>query len=175
MPPKMPPKIPGRTPGKIDIAQITAKIGTLYPTPHHLRTRDRVKRALGDQAGLTQFGVNLTTLPPGCASALPHWHLREDEFVYILAGSPTLVCGTEEERLSPGDCAGFKAGEEIGHCLRNDTDEDVLVLEIGARDPDEKVYYPGLDLMADSSADSFYSHLDGTPYTDIRRRGPGED
>jgi Uncharacterized conserved protein, contains double-stranded beta-helix domain len=160
---------------KIDISAITPKIGTLYPTPHHKGTRDRVKRALGDQAGLTQFGVNLTTLPPGCASALPHWHEKEDEFVYIVAGHPTLVHGETEERLSPGDCAGFKAGEEIGHCLRNDTDTDVVVLEIGSRKEGERAFYPGLDLMADTAQANFYFHLDGTPYPDIRRRGPGED
>lgn len=160
---------------KIDISAISPKIGTLYPPPHHLGTRDRVKRALGDQAGLTQFGVNLTTLPPGSSSALPHWHEQEDEFVYIVAGHPTLVYGETEERLSPGDCAGFKAGVEVGHALRNDTDSDVVVLEIGSRKEGERVYYPGLDLMADTDKDNFYFHLDGTPYPDIRRRGPGED
>lgn len=79
------------------------------------------------------------------------------------------------KNASPGDCAGFKAGVEIGHCLRNDTDSDVVVLEIGSRKKGERTFYPGLDLMADTAQDNFYFHLDGTPYPDIRRRGPGED
>ncbi|AJE45977.1 cupin domain-containing protein [Celeribacter indicus] len=161
--------------GKIDIAAIVPKVGTLYPPPLHEDTRARVKRALGNQAGLTQFGVNLTTLPPGTSSALPHWHMREDEFVYVVSGHPTLVVGDSTESLSPGDCAGFPAGEETGHCLRNETEEDVVLLEIGTRDPGERVFYPGRDLMAETSSEAFYHHLDGTPYTDIRRRGPGED
>lgn len=160
---------------KINISKILPKIGTLYPPPWHKGTRDRVKRALGDQAGLTQFGVNLTTLPPGCASALPHWHEREDEFVYIVSGHPTLIHGETEEQLAPGDCAGFKAGVEVAHCLRNDTDRDVVVLEIGSRIPGERAFYPGLDLMADTGSEHFYHHLDGLPYEAIRRRGPGED
>lgn len=86
---------------KIDIPSIAAKTGTLYPPPHHTNTRARVKRALGDTAGLTQFGVNMTTLPPGTWSALPHWHEKEDEFIYIISGHPTLVYGDTEEQLSP--------------------------------------------------------------------------
>lgn len=162
-------------PRKIDIASIPAKTGTLYPPPHHLHTRAREKRALGDAAGLTQFGVNLTRLPAGTWSALPHWHATEDEFVYVLEGTATLVSGDHEEPLGPGDCVGFKAGEEISHCIQNRSDADVLVLEIGSRHADEKAYYPGLDLMADMAGDNFYYHLDGTPIADIRRRGPDDD
>ena len=160
---------------KIDIAEIPPKIGTLYPPPHHRNTRERQKKALGDAAGLTQFGVNLTTLPPGTWSALPHWHEREDEFVYVSSGHPTLVSGDHEETLSPGDCVGFKAGEEIGHCLQNRSDGDVVILEIGSRMQGERAFYPGLDLMADAASPNSYDHLDGTPYPDIRRRGPRED
>ncbi len=159
----------------IDIAALPAKTGTMYPPPHHQNTKARVKRALGDAAGLTQFGVNQTILPPGTWSALPHWHEKEDEFVYIIAGNPTLVYGEGEEQLAPGDCVGFKAGEEIGHCLQNRTDSDVIVLEIGSRMEGERAFYPGLDLVADTSTPSFYLHLDGTPYEDVRRRGPEDD
>ncbi|WP_417257154.1 cupin domain-containing protein [Celeribacter halophilus] len=160
---------------KIDTDTVPTKLGTLYPPPHHTATRDRIKKALGDQAGLTQFGVNLTVLPPDCSSALPHWHEKEDEFVYIISGHPTLVYGATEERLAPGDCAGFKAGEEIDHCLRNDTGCDVVLLEIGSRKDGERAFYPGLDLMIDTAKADLYFHLDGTPYPDLRRRGPGED
>ncbi|CUH63738.1 hypothetical protein TG4357_00859 [Thalassovita gelatinovora] len=160
---------------KIDIAALPAKVGTLYPPPFHQKTKAREKRALGDAAGLTQFGVNQTRLPPGCWSALPHWHEKEDEFVYIIAGTPTLVYGDSEEQLTPGDCVGFKAGEEIGHCLQNRTDADVIVLEFGSRMPGEHAYYPGLDLMVDTGSPNFYHYLDGTPYPDIRRRGPQDD
>lgn len=160
---------------KIDVAALPPKVGSLYPPPHHLRTRSREKRALGDAAGLTQFGVNLTRLPPGSATALPHWHVQEDEFVYILEGHAVLVCGDIREDLGPGDCVGFKAGEEIGHCILNDSTEDVLLLEIGTRSTGEKAYYPGLDMMADMGREGVYFHLDGTPWEGVRRRGPGED
>nr|WP_321508380.1 cupin domain-containing protein [uncultured Celeribacter sp.] len=160
---------------KIDIPAITPKIGTLYPPPLHKKTQSRIKRALGDAAGLRQFGVNLTTLPPGTSSALPHWHQKEDEFVYVLSGTPTLILGDHEELLAPGDCAGFKAGDVTAHCLENRSDADVLILEIGSRKTAEQIFYPGLDLMADSGSPYFYHHLDGMPYGNIRRRGPDDD
>ena len=41
-----------------------------YPEPFASRMAGRVKRALGDRFGLTNFGVNLTRLAPGAVSAL---------------------------------------------------------------------------------------------------------
>lgn len=161
--------------GKIDISAIPAKIGTLYPPPFHKNTKAREKRALGDAVGLDQFGVNITRLAPGTWSALPHWHEKEDEFVYIIEGHPTLIYGKSEEPLAPGDCAGFKAGVDIAHCLQNRTDKDVVILEVGSRVTGERAFYPGLDLMADMESQPFYKHLNGTPYTDIKRRGPDDD
>ena len=67
----------------------------------------REKRALGDPLGLTSFGVNLTRLPPGTASALRHWHSLEDEFVMVLEGEATLVTEAGEKVLGPGMVAGF--------------------------------------------------------------------
>ena len=78
-----------------------------YPEPFFSRMAKREKRPLGDLFGLKNFGVNLTRLAPGGESALLHRHSKQDEFVYVLEGEPTLVTETEEVRLSPGMCAGF--------------------------------------------------------------------
>ena len=75
----------------------------------------RGKRALGELFGLTNFGVNLTRLAPGGQSALRHAHGKQDEFVYILEGEPTLVTNAGETPLKPGMCAGFKAGTGDAH------------------------------------------------------------
>ena len=68
----------------------TARPGRGYPEPFATRVAGRVRRPLGDFFGLTNFGVNLTRLPPGCMSALRHTHAREDEFIYVLEGEPVL-------------------------------------------------------------------------------------
>src|SRR5579875_2533681 len=70
----------------------------------------REKRPLGDLFGLVNFGVNLTRLAPGGISSLRHAHARQDEFVYILEGTPTLITNAGETPLAPGMCVGFRAG-----------------------------------------------------------------
>ena len=69
---------------------------TNYPEPFASRMAGREKRPLGDLFGLTNFGANLTRLAPGAVSALRHAHSRQDEFVYVLAGQPTLVTDAGE-------------------------------------------------------------------------------
>ena len=138
---------------------------TNYPEPLASRVAGRDKRPLGDLFGLTNFGVNLTRLAPGAYSALRHSHAKQDEFVYILEGNPTLHTDEGRTRLSPGMCAGFKAGNGNAHCLINETSEDVVYLEIGDRTPNEAVDYPDDDVaLAWVDGQMVFTHKDGSPY-----------
>lgn len=83
---------------KIDSTTVPTVVGTLYPPPFDEPCRARRRERLGDAAGLTQFGVNLLTLPPGAWSSQRHWHVKEDEFVYVLAGEVVLVTDAGEAR-----------------------------------------------------------------------------
>jgi uncharacterized cupin superfamily protein len=121
---------------------------TNYPPPYAARVSGREKRILGNLFGLTNFGVNLTRLEPGAASALRHAHQQQDEFVYVLQGTPTLVTDGGATLLQPGMCAGFKAGTGDAHHLVNRSDADVLYLEIGDRSAGDAVVYPDDDLKA---------------------------
>lgn len=136
-----------------------------YPEPFFSRMSKREKRPLGDLFGLTNFGVNLTTLAPGGESALLHRHTRQDEFVYILEGEPTLVTDEGEMALSPGMCAGFPA-RGIAHQLVNRTEKDVVYLEIGDRTAGDAGEYPVDDIKAELGPDGkwTYTHKDGRPY-----------
>ena len=136
-----------------------------YPEPFASRMAGREKRPLGDLFGLTNFGVNLTKLAPSAASSLRHAHTRQDEFVYILQGRPTLHTDEGHTRLAPGMCAGFKAGTGNGHRLVNETDEEVVYLEIGDRTPGDEGSYPDDDLKALMVDGKWrYVRKDGTPY-----------
>ena len=115
---------------KIDFAKATIRTTTGYPEQFRHACDGRQKQALGNVAGLTQFGVNLTTLKPGAASALRHWHEAEDEFVYVLQGEVMLIEDEGETLLRPGDAAGFKASVPNGHHLVNKSARDVVYLEI---------------------------------------------
>lgn len=158
---------------RIDIAAITPVVGTLYPPPFDQPCRNRERKKLGDAAGLTQFGVNLLRLAPGVWSSQRHWHSNSDEFVYVLSGEVTLVSDEGREVLRTGEAAGFKAGDTNGHCLQNCSKADALVLEIGSRSSEDNGYYPDIDMMAPAEGNpAIYVHRDGTPYEDLRRRGP---
>lgn len=138
---------------------------SVYPEPFASRMAGREKRPLGDLFGLTNFGVNLTRLAPGALSALRHSHAKQDEFVYVLQGHPTLHTDEGRTRLSPGMCAGFKAGTGNGHCLINDTAEEVVYLEVGDRTPGDEGSYPDEDLKAIQVEGKWhFLHKDGSPY-----------
>ena len=121
---------------------------SIYPEPFASRMAGRRKHPLGDLFGLTNFGVNLTHLAPGGASALRHAHSRQDEFVYIVSGHPTLHTDEGFTKLAPGMCAGFKAGTGNGHRLINETSGEVVYLEVGDRTPGDEGSYPDDDIKA---------------------------
>jgi len=131
---------------KIDITKATVRTSSNYPAEFLQVVAGREKAALGNAAGLTQFGVNLTRLKPGAASALRHWHEEEDEFVYMLDGEVVLIENEGETLLKAGDAAGFKAGIANGHHLINKSSRDALFLEVGTRAGRERAHYPDVDL-----------------------------
>ena len=136
-----------------------------YPEPFASRMAGRQKHPLGDLFGLANFGVNLTHLAPNAVSALRHAHSKQDEFIYILQGSPTLQTDEGRIKLAPGMCAGFKAGTGNGHHLVNETSEEVIYLEVGDRTPGDEGSYPDDDLKAVSVEGKWqFTRKDGTPY-----------
>jgi uncharacterized cupin superfamily protein len=150
---------------KIDLGKLPLDTRRGYPPPHDERVAGRSKQRLGDAAGLTQFGVNLTTLKPDSASALRHWHENEDEFVYVLAGELTLIEDEGETILKAGDAAGFKAGVANGHCLVNRSGRDAVFLEIGSRAARERAHFTDFDLaVAKDETGVRFSRKDGTPF-----------
>jgi len=136
-----------------------------YPEPFASRMNGRQKHPLGDLFGITNFGVNLTKLGPNAVSALRHAHTKQDEFLYILQGYPTLHTDEGRTRLSPGMCAGFKAGTGNGHRLVNETEEEVVYLEVGDRSPGDTGSYPDDDLQAQLVDGKWrFMHKDGAPW-----------
>jgi uncharacterized cupin superfamily protein len=138
-----------------------------YPEPFRSRVLPREKRFLGDALGLTRFGVNLTTLPPGKESSMRHWHTREDEFVFVLEGEVVLRTEAGEQRLCAGQCAGFPAGSGDGHQLVNRSQRPAVYLEVGSRDEADEVFYPDVDMHYSAPApgqSGRFTRRDGTPF-----------
>ena len=161
--PSAKPSVPPEPP-VLDAAAVGAKLGASgYPEPFRAAVAGRLRKRLGNPLGITNFGVNLTRLEPGAASALRHWHTRQDEFVFVLEGELTLVTDAGDTLLRPGMCAGFPAGRPDGHQLVNRSDEPATYLEVGDRTAGDEAHYPDEDLRYDGTADLF-THRDGTPW-----------
>lgn len=138
---------------------------TSYPEPYATMVAGRLKRRLGDVFGLRNFGVNLTRLAPGAISSLRHAHTKQDELIYVLEGTPTLITDAGRAILQPGTCAGFRAGTGNAHHLRNETQSEVWYLEIGDRIPGDRATYPDDDIMAaDSDGRYIFTKKDGSPF-----------
>lgn len=137
-----------------------------YPPMFAKRMEGREKRALGDAFGLKNFGVNLTSLDPGAVSALRHSHSRQDEFIYVLQGTATLITNDGETLIGPGMCAGFAAASGNAHCIANRSDGVVVYLEVGDRTAGDEVFYPDDDLKAVMQPDGkwAFTRKDGTPW-----------
>lgn len=152
---------------KLNLDGAEVRTACAYPAPYDAHCKGRSKIALGDLGRLDQFGVNLTRLAPGAASALKHWHKNEDELVYMLEGEAVLVEDEGETVLRPGDVATFKAGVAVGHMIVNRSDADAVLLEVGTRSADEVATYtdPDVDLQVVKKNGAFaLYHKDGSPY-----------
>ena len=148
---------------RIDISAAPVRTGSGYPPPHDEPCRARSRMRLGVAGGLTDFGVNLLALKPGVWSGQRHWHLLEDEFVYIVSGEVVLVTNKGEELLRAGDCAAFPKNDGDGHHLVNRSDQDAVLLEVGTRSGGDTCWYPDIDLVLDPARGGFVRR-DGTPY-----------
>jgi uncharacterized cupin superfamily protein len=147
----------------IDPMTVPERRGSGYPEPFRRAAGARVKRALGDAAGLTDFGVNLVHLPPGAWSSQRHWHTHEDELVYVLEGELVLITDAGEQVLGPGMAAGFKKNTPDGHHLVNRSDRMAVYLEVGSRhDGEDETFYPDIDLHL--GKDRRYRRKSGEPY-----------
>jgi uncharacterized cupin superfamily protein len=149
----------------LDPKEMPGRRGSGYPEPFRRAVEGRVKRALGDAFGLSQFGVNLVEMPPGSWSSQRHWHSHEDEFVYVVSGELTLVTDAGEQLMGPGMVAGFPAGRTDGHHLINRSGKPAVYLEIGTRVAEDEVVYSDIDMeLRQRPEGQLFVHRSGEPY-----------
>ena len=153
-------------PKGFDPLSVPESNASTYPEPYRPLNQRRWNRRLGNHAGLTNFGVNLTRIAPGGQSSCRHWHTRQDEFVYVLSGEVVLETDAGEQVLRPGMCAGFPAGAADGHRFVNRGEGDVLLLVVGDRTEGDEVDYPDIDMRGRMGPDGRYhfTRKDGTPF-----------
>lgn len=121
--------------------------------------------ALSDAGGLTQFGAFVEILHPGGQTSLRHWHEAEDEFLYVLDGTVTLVEDDGPQVIGPGTCVCWPAGVANAHCLRNDGETPVSLFIVGTRLPEDSCHYPDVDLhYSRRNGQRAFTRKDGSPY-----------
>lgn len=136
-----------------------------YPAPHDKGCGLYEAAALGEAAGLTQFGVYIEKLLPGGMSSQRHWHENEDEFIYMLSGELVLVEDDGEHIITEGMAVGWKAGDTNAHHLINRSDEPAFYLIVGTRAESDICHYPDIDLhYSRQNGERQFTHKDGTPY-----------
>lgn len=102
-----------------------------------------ITKTLGRAFGLERIAINYEILSPGDRTSWPHAHSREEEFIFILEGTPELWIDGHLYPLSPGDCAAFNPGKGHAHTLINNNDQEVRALVIGERKVvEDKIFYP---------------------------------
>jgi uncharacterized cupin superfamily protein len=140
-----------------------------------------ISARFGAHFGLRRLGINHVRLLPGRRTSYPHAESTEEEFVYVLEGTPDVWLDGVLHRLQPGDGVGFPPGTALCHTFINDTQTEVRLLVVGdtAR-PDNKVAYPlnpdrgqyREDLWPDAPLRPFGPH-DGLP-AEVRKRKQGD-
>jgi uncharacterized cupin superfamily protein len=97
---------------------------------------------LGRKLGLQRIGVHHMRVPPGRRVSYPHAESAEEEFVFVIDGHPDVWLDGHLHRLSPGDSVGFPAGTGIAHTFINNTPDEVRLLVVGEKNPDNSRTYP---------------------------------
>lgn len=140
---------------------VPERSGSRYPPPHDGPCRARHWKQLGLAGGLSDFGMNLVTVPPGAWSSQRHWHETIDEALVMIAGELVLIDGDGRTPLRPGDVCAFPKNDANGHHLVNESEGDARFVVIGASGG--ACHYPDIDLDLPAGA-AGYTHKDGTPY-----------
>ena len=109
----------------------------------HGEGRDRYLAApLGKALGLAHFGVHHETIFPGGRSSVPHAHSKDEEFVYVVEGRPSLWIDGHLTELDEGDAVAFPAGTGIAHSFLNNSDAPIKLLIVGEHHADDRATYP---------------------------------
>jgi uncharacterized cupin superfamily protein len=99
-------------------------------------------RHLSSFGGGSQVGVAIEVLEPGRQANQSHYHLLEEEHVFVLEGTLTLRLGARTFEMPAGHYVCFPAGQAVGHSLHNTTTEPCRYLVLGNTQPHDVAVFP---------------------------------
>jgi uncharacterized cupin superfamily protein len=115
--------------------------------PHFDEPRDHpgfnCRRArIGRQAGAERLGASVWDVPPGEAAYPYHFHLAEEELLFVLSGEPSLRRPDGWRELEEGEAVSFPVGEEGAHQIVNRTGKPVRLLVVSPNGMPDICVYP---------------------------------
>jgi uncharacterized cupin superfamily protein len=103
----------------------------------------RIGAPFGRHFGLKRLGIHHHRLPPGRRTSFPHAESAEEEFVYVIEGTPDVWLDGVLHRLKPGDAVGFPAGTGLSHSFLNNSEAEVRLLVVGeTHKAENRIVYP---------------------------------
>jgi uncharacterized cupin superfamily protein len=100
---------------------------------------------VGKTIGATKMGMSIYELPTGQAVCPYHFEWTDEEWLIVLAGTPTLRTPEGERTLEPGDTVCFPAGPDGAHHVRNDGDDLARVAMLSTKNAIGIAEYPDSD------------------------------
>jgi uncharacterized cupin superfamily protein len=102
-----------------------------------------VSRArVGEILGASALGLSVYDLPPGQSAFPYHYEVGREEWLFVLAGRPTLRDPDGEYELEPGDLVVFPEGEEGAHKVTNASGAPVRIAMLSNTDEPSVGVYP---------------------------------
>lgn len=142
---------------KVNIAEIpevrTEKEG-------RLRYTRNVSEALGRRPESTDlmerhpFDVEVLRVPPHSIPYRYHSHSAQWEYYQVVSGTGTIRHAQGETTISAGDAFLFKPGEP--HQIRNDGDEELVVMVVADNPIGESYHYPDDEMWVVNSPEWRY-------------------
>jgi uncharacterized cupin superfamily protein len=120
---------------------------------------------LGPRLGASLLGMSVYDLPPGEAICPYHFEWTDEEWLIVVAGTPSLRTPEGETVLGPGDVVCFPAGPDGAHRVGNGSEEPARVALLSTKNPFGIAEYPDSDKVGVWAGGAHYmlrrsAHLD---------------
>jgi uncharacterized cupin superfamily protein len=107
----------------------------------------RASTRVGAALGAARTGLSVYEVPPGQAVGPYHYEDPEEEWLLVVAGTPTLRHPGGEDQLEPWDLVFFPSGAAGAHQVRNDTESTARVAMFSSMGAVGTVVYPDSDMI----------------------------
>jgi len=122
------------------------------PPGYELTRGARVGKAIGAK----RLGLSIYDLPNGQAICPYHFEWTDEEWLIVIAGTPTLRTPEGERVLEAGDTVCFPEGPDGAHHIRNDADGVARVALLSTKSDVGVAEYPDSDKVGVWAGDKHY-------------------